>query len=380
MPPNTTLWKLESHTIGKHLVLKNYMDAWLPIMTKWNENVLFVDGFAGPGEYLGGELGSPLIALEALVKHTALNRMNGNIHYLFMEERADRAEHLEGLLETKKCEMPRKCSYQVANSSFDETLNQALDEIEKRNRTLAPAFVMIDPFGVSGIPMRTIGRILGHPKSEVYVSVMYESINRFREHPNFEQHLNELFGCRDWLDGVDMVDPDERKEFFFELYKRQLRKSGAKHVVHFELYEGNQLVYAIFFGTQSLEGNDKMKQAIWKVAPFGDYKFRGSRIGQLTFGDRLLFKPLETALYDKFVSQSWVTIGQVTDFVKSDATEYHTGHLRRLTLIPMERDGSLMVQRPPGKRSGFPEGTRLRFVQGRNQQSSGFQERQEKLL
>ena len=48
-------------------------------------------------------------------------------------------------------------------------------------------------------------------------------------------------------------------------------------MVRFELYKGEQLVYAIFFGTKSLEGCDKMKQAIWKVAPFGDFKFRGNQ-------------------------------------------------------------------------------------------------------
>ena len=65
MPPRSTLWALENHTRGKHLVLKNYMDAWLPIMRKHNGRVLFIDAFAGPGEYTGREPGSPVIALRA---------------------------------------------------------------------------------------------------------------------------------------------------------------------------------------------------------------------------------------------------------------------------------------------------------------------------
>ena len=142
---------------------------------------------------------------------------------------------------------------------------------------------MIDPFGVSDTPMNTIARILSNPKSEVYVSFMYDDINRFRAHPNFEQHLDDLFGCPDWRQDIDMEDSPDRKDFFFELYKRQLKLSGAKQVLHFELYEGRRLIYAIFFGTSNLLGSDKMKQAIWKVAPFGDYRFFGSRIGQLTF-------------------------------------------------------------------------------------------------
>ena len=37
------------------LVLKNHMNAWLPIMSSWNGRVLLIDAFAGSGEYSGGE-------------------------------------------------------------------------------------------------------------------------------------------------------------------------------------------------------------------------------------------------------------------------------------------------------------------------------------
>ena len=45
---------------------------------------------------------------------------------------------------------------------------------------------------------------------------------------------------------------------------KEAQENGAQYVVRFELYEGEQLVYAIFFGTKSLDGCDKMKQAIWR--------------------------------------------------------------------------------------------------------------------
>ena len=51
------LWPLEPHTTGKHLVLRAYLNAWLPILSSGNSRVLFIDGFAGPGEYAGGEEG-----------------------------------------------------------------------------------------------------------------------------------------------------------------------------------------------------------------------------------------------------------------------------------------------------------------------------------
>ena len=361
MPPRTTTWPLEPHTRGKHLVLERYMQAWLPIMTKWNGRVLFIDAFAGPGEYSTGESGSPVIALRALTEHRAKNQMRSEINYLFIEKDGDRCERLTQVLNGLNGQLPLNCNYEVINSTFDEMLTGVLDDIDHQNARLAPAFVMIDPFGVSGTPMSVVGRILENPKSEVYISFMYREINRFKGHPNFKKHLDELFGCSKWRQGIDMPDGKERKDFFYDLYRDQLKKNGALYVVRFELYEGEQLVYAIFFGTKSLDGCDKMKQAIWNVAPFGDFRFRGGRLGQRSLGEDFVdFRLLEEALQKEFRAKSWQNIESVEDFVKSDATDFHSGHLKRKTLTPMQGNGKIEVERPPGRR-GFVAGTRILF-------------------
>ena len=364
MPPKTTTWRLEQHTVGKHLVLQYYMEAWLPIMTKWNGRVLFIDAFAGPGEYSGGEDGSPVIALRALSGHHSRRQMRSEVNYLFIEKNRDRSEHLNSVLRNMNGDLPRNCGYSVINSTFDETLTEVLDHIDRQKTHLAPSFVMIDPFGVSETPMATVARILANPKAEVYISFMYEAINRFKEHPSFEPHLDELFGCPEWRQGMDLGDERKRREFLFGLYKDQLRRHGAKYVLHFELYEGQRLVYAIFFGTSDLTGCDKMKQAIWKVAPFGDFKFRGSQLGQLTLGTGIVdFSQLEQALHAQFGPSGWSKIEAISDFVKSDATEFHSGHLKRETLKPMEGRGEIEVRPGTRKRSGsYPDGTVLRFI------------------
>ncbi len=364
MSPSGTTWTLEPHTIGKHLVLKGYMQAWLPIMTKWNGRILFIDAFAGPGEYSSGEPGSPVIALRALIDHRAQKQFKSEVTYLFVEKDPARSKHLKRVLGSFEGQLPSKCKYEVINSTFDETLTDVLDKLEAQRVNLAPAFVMIDPFGVSETPMRIIERILRNPKSEVYISFMYESINRFREHPSFEKHLDDLFGCREWRKGIDLTEGKERKAFFYELYQNQLKTNGAKYVVYFELYDGDRLVYAIFFGTDSLKGCDKMKQAIWKAAPFGDFKFRGGKLGQLTLGENIVdFSLLKSDLRNRFTSNGWQKIEDVEDFVKSDATNFHSGHLKNKALKPMEAQGEIEIC--PGTRKRlrtYPPGTVLRFL------------------
>ena len=131
--------------------------------------------------------------------------------------------------------------------------------------------------------------------------------------------------------------------------RRLLRSSPkprlAKHVVHFELYEGNRLVYAIFFGTQHSLGADRMKQAIWKVAPFGDFAFRGTHSTQLVLGIASPdFEPLKSSLIKQFKGKGWVSIEDIDEFVRSDRTDYHTAQLRKGALILLEASGKIEIK------------------------------------
>ena|SRR5438094_3570688 len=107
--PKKTLWPLEPHTRGKHLVLKFYLDAWLPILGTRSGRILFIDGFAGPGEYSGGEAGSPMIALNAFTTHTARSKIEAEVVFFFIEKDADRAAHLKKLVAERGRGCPENC-------------------------------------------------------------------------------------------------------------------------------------------------------------------------------------------------------------------------------------------------------------------------------
>ena len=176
--------------------------------------------------------------------------------------------------------------------------------------------------------------------------------------------MDELFGCVEWRNGLAISDQTARRDFFYGLYESQLREAGASQVLRFELHQGNRHVYTIFFGTQNTTGSDRMKQAIWKVAPFGDFAFRGTCSDQLGLGlDEPDYGPLHTTLTARFGVVEWVGIEEVMEFVKSDQTDYHSGQLKKAVLVPMELSGELEVDPNSRKRlRTFPNGTKMRFV------------------
>ncbi|MGC1375672.1 MAG: three-Cys-motif partner protein TcmP, partial [Anaerolineales bacterium] len=71
--PSETLWEIEPHTKAKHEILRKYLGAWFPILGSKNARIVYIDGFCGPGKYIGGEEGSPIIALHEAIKQAILN-------------------------------------------------------------------------------------------------------------------------------------------------------------------------------------------------------------------------------------------------------------------------------------------------------------------
>jgi three-Cys-motif partner protein len=348
-------------------VLKNYLDAWLPILGTWNGRILFIDGFAGPGEYEDGEPGSPLIALDGYLKHAAQKKIRAEVVFFFVEGHKKRFEHLKQLVESRRAELPEKCKVNVVHGNFDEHMAGLFDYLETQQKQMAPAFVMVDPFGVKGTPMSAIEGVLKNRRCEVYVSFMYEAINRWKNSHEFEPHLDALFGCEDWREGRKIEDSTERKTFFYYLFDRQLRAAGAKQVVRFELYNGNRLVYAIFFATKGITGADRMKNAIWKAVPEGNFEFRGGKDSQLSLGlESPDFEPLKAALLEHFSGERFVSITAVLDFVSSDATDYHRHQVKKNALVPLEKDGLLEADEATRKKKRtYPDRTKIRFLEGK---------------
>jgi three-Cys-motif partner protein len=150
-----TKWKLEPHTAAKHSILRRYLGAWFPKLS-WRGRLVFVDGFAGPGEYIGGEPGSPIIALNARLEHKA-NFANCEMKFLFVEERQDRIDNLKEKLDS--IDLPHNLQVQALHGTFADVVGDILDVVETGGHKLAPAFVMVDPFGPKGLPMDLMHRI-----------------------------------------------------------------------------------------------------------------------------------------------------------------------------------------------------------------------------
>ena len=363
MPPETTVWPIEPHTNGKHLVLRHYLDAWLPIMLRSNERILYVDAFAGPGEYQEWELGSPLIALTRFLNFSRFAGATGSMAFEFIEADFDRYMHLKSVLAREEYHLPPNATCNTYHGTFNDRMTKVLDQLDIQQQALEPALVMIDPFGVSDTPMSTVQRILQNPKAEIYFTFMYDTVNRFTAAPQYESVFTDLFGSDEWRAGRDIVDGDTKFSFFVDLYKSGLRAAGATQLLHFAIdKEDKQNYYVIIYATKSTKGSDEMKKAMWRAAPNGDYRFVGGNQNQIAFGEQIVdYDILQRQLADRFHGKGWIPMDELEDFVMSDATPFHSGHLRSRALAPMEEAGVIEVRRRAGSPGFATDGTKISF-------------------
>ena len=333
---STTTWHIEQHTEAKHAILRKYLDAWLPIITRWNGRVLYIDGFAGPGEYIDGKDGSPIIAIKAVLEHKV--NIESEIVMLFIEADKDRYDHLKQKISS--INIPSNIEIKSINAKFDETLTDLFKYMDEQKKRLAPAFVFIDPFGFTGIPFTLIKKIMGNEKCEILITFMFEEINRFISDDRLWDSLTETFGTDEWEKVISENDPKRRIELLHTIYKEQLEQdAGIEFVRSFKMINKiNKTDYFLFFGTNHITGLKKMKAAMWKVDKSGLFQFSDATYNPnqpVLFEAKPNYNQLKGILLDKFKGKL-VSIPDLEYFILKK-TAFRETHYKKQILRLMEK-------------------------------------------
>lgn len=364
--PKSTVWPLEPHTRAKHEILRLYLEAWAPILSLGGfPTIAYVDGFAGPGIYSGGEDGSPVIALKVALQHES--KIKGNLLFLFVEKDRNRAARLQEIVEGMG--LPANFRVKVAaETTFEEGFRGVLlDFYRKRSKPLPPTFAFINPFGWTGVPFNLVREILQFQSCEVLVNFMFEEINRFVSQPDQEGNFDALFGTPDWRQVLRVAEPRRRRDFLHDLYLGQLRRAaGARYVRSFEMRNDKDVTdYFLFFATNSAKGIEKMKAAMWKVDQGGEFRFSdATNLSQtVLFSPKPDFASLRRAIVERFGGKE-TTVAEIEDYVLAE-TPFRETHYKKQVLAELEQESKLaVVGAPPKRRSGtFPEPTmKVRFL------------------
>ena len=360
--PREKLWEIEPHTRAKHEILRRYLKAWFPILNSWHNRIIYIDGFCGPGRYKGSELGSPLIALDVARNHR--QAMSGELVFWFIDERDDRILHLEQ--ELQALPIPAHFKVKPTFGKFHEKLGMVLNDMEAKGSNLAPTFAFIDPFGFSGIPFTLIERLLKQERCEALITFMVDAMNRFLEHPKdrIVQHIVDAFGTDEAVRIAELSG--NRIDKLRALYQEQLRRV-AKFVRYFKMCDQQgRTEYYLFFATNHELGHLKMKEAMWKVDPAGEFRFSDATDpNQLVLFESDPTVILAKELGDHFRGKGMIPLETVHKYVENE-TAYLKKHMR--SALQQEEDAG-RIKVAPQKTGGekrkantYPDDARITFI------------------
>ncbi len=319
------LWPAEPHTLAKHAILTRYLNAWLPILSHQaaqfggaSREILFVDGFAGPGEYTGGQPGSPVLALEAALNHSLPFPVP--VRFLFIEEHPDRCDHLKRVLDrySERVRSSRKIRWtDPLQGECSFVLTGILDKYERSGTQFGPALAFLDQFGYTAVSMDLVRRILEYPQCEVFLYLDYRDMNRFISDPAKADGFTRTYGGEDWRGAIALPE-SKRRVFLLEEYRKALRGRGNASYVHpFSMFDSEgRLLYWLVFCTNNLCGLEQMKKAMWKVDDTGSFRFSDKdnpaqlRLLNDEFGQEWLAKELAARLMGRTL-----TVDEIKAFV-----------------------------------------------------------------
>jgi len=367
--PKETVYDAAPHTLAKHQILSKYLKAWLPILARQSQRIqcsdgrlLYVDGFAGAGEYKDNIPGSPLVAIETALQ--AVRDFPVPVQIVFIELRSDRVAHLRRLVDAERpriTDSGRILIEDPIEGDCEEAIQRLIDEHQAQDQRLGPALFFLDQSGYSSFSMSLIRRILDHDVCEVFSYLNWNLLHPFMADKSKHEGISRAFGGDEWLSVIGLSGK-EKEDRFRDVYLDALRnRAGAAYAYPFAMRDlHDRVIYWLFFCSNNLRGLEEMKRAMWGVDRSGGFEFSDKHAAMIGTLFNYEDQDLANDLVEAFIGQE-LTVGQIEEYslVNTPACKY------KGALKVLEKSGRLEPVDPPKGRRRLTfgdKGMRVRFL------------------
>jgi three-Cys-motif partner protein len=305
----------------------------------------YADGYAGPGEYTGGEPGSPIIALEQVLDRPDVLAKNLPMRFAFTESDDRRYKRLRGVVNRRwpRESRPAHVTLHGVAKPCEEELIPLLTKIGAWGQ---PILANLDGFGAP--PLSIVQRIGQNLSSEVIVTFPVDFFVRFAQ--TGPSSADGVFGSTAWRDAAALTTK-EKKPFLIAKYRDSLRSAGFAYTASFEMLDEGGHEIVIFYGTQKSRGLEVWKDAMWKVDRVYGVRFRDPRDPNQTSLDISFdspnLSPLRRQILRDLGDGRQVTVDELRRLALFE-TVYRPTHAHQL-VRDLVRQGTLMREPTTGQ-------------------------------
>lgn len=264
----------------KHCLLQEYLPDWAYKVGGAWDDLVYVDGFAGPWQTKTADLSDTSFGIAI----QAMRECQAGIRAKYARE-----VHVENILvdqdrnafkELKRFADEQRGPAFDVHALYGEFVEKIgdIEAIIKANTKKAFRFIFLDPKGWADIPMKKLAPFLKGRSSEVLITLMTRHILRFLDEPDRERSFINLFARKEVLDNLRREDlrnepPHSRAEQAVREYGLSLKLlCGFKYVSCAVILEPDEeaIRYFLVYATNHPSGVEVFKNAETKAARIQD--------------------------------------------------------------------------------------------------------------
>ncbi|MGR3177772.1 MAG: three-Cys-motif partner protein TcmP [Candidatus Anammoxibacter sp.] len=360
-------WEYKEHTRVKHILLEKYLTAWIPILGKWNQKILYFDGFAGRGEYVDGPIGSPVIVLKVADR---FGQRYNELVCTFIEKDIANFANLKSVIEREQSRLSNRAKIKIKlfNNEFTDAVEYVLETVKQNKSILAPSFFFVDPFGFSGISFEIIKKILSNPKTEVFFTFMVRDMSRFLDLDSNQETFSELFGTDEWK---NIKHSSKNIEYdLVNLYREQLHsKANVKFSWPFRVCSPGkvQTVYYLLHVSNNLKGHMIMKSVMFHQNDEGNFAYMGPIDSSMTKQNNLFdasdIWDVKGFLLDRFLNKiiSFEMLLEELSIDWKNEPPFMESHIRD-ALKDLVKENKISINRITSKKTGISGNDEINFI------------------
>jgi len=262
---------------AKHTLIEEYLKGWYPKLGLggYSGRILYIDTHAGRGKHDDGQSGSPVVAIQTLLGHSARDAIlaKSEVRFCFFEYNEENVSSLRTTV-AGLGKLPDGMVVDIESGDCFEQLTAALDQLEASGQSLAAAFVFVDPFGFK-LPSKLMRRLLNAGPVELFVNIMWRElflgISQAWKQPEstWPQVMTDIFGSDEWK-AIDHGTPQVDREN--QVIKIFSTAYGAKWATAMRMLQKNGTSrYLLAHFSNHPQGRILMKDCMWKVCPSGGF-------------------------------------------------------------------------------------------------------------
>ena len=341
----------------KHSILAAYLQAYYHILKRSNANLVYIDGFAGPGSYaqrLSEKSfdGSPILALQLIANNADFST---KVSTIFIEADDELFDELQRKVDDFCVAHPQVRRPICRHGTFSDQLNEILSKV---GCDLAPTFLFVDPCGVSGNSFETIKAVMANEKCEAFVFFNIDGIRRIAGLPELSPVLIDLMGSAQRAEGLchklrQTNSVAERETTILSEYCKGLTaEMGVRYIIPFRVEQEDQkrTSHYLIHASKHPLGFRIMKDVMWRQG-HGEDEPGGLELLQRS---RTNFVPL----FDKHADIKDEILGSLERPLRagvfyedwtSRPSDMRCESAYRKALLELEREGRIEVLSKDGK-------------------------------